>query len=82
MQYSLHSNRARLLRGVLRKFDKALEMQVKDFFKQIATSLRLLVTLRPYRQAARRQRGDEAKISFQHTRNFGLRSRPRSAPDM
>jgi len=56
--------------------------QVKDFFKQIVTFLKLRVTLKPYRQAVRRQRADEARISSPHIRHFGLRHRPRFARDM
>lgn len=37
---------------------------MKDFFKLIATTLRLRMTLRPYRLAARQQQEDEAKTSF------------------
>jgi hypothetical protein len=56
--------------------------QVKDFFKQIVTLFKLRVTLKPYRQAVRRQRADEARISSPHIRHFGLRHRPRFARDM
>jgi len=55
---------------------------VKDFFKQIVALFKLRVTLKLYRQAVRRQRADEARISSPHIRHFGLRHRPRFARDM
>jgi hypothetical protein len=43
--------------------------------KQIATSLKLLVTLGPYRLAEKRQRIFNATTSSPHIRHFGLKSR-------
>ena len=53
--------------------------QVKDFFKQIVTMLKLRVTLRPYRRAARQQRAIEARMSSRHIRHgiFFAINRPR-----
>jgi hypothetical protein len=72
---SRHGNKARLLRGSCVNSINRWKILVKAFFKQIGTSLKLLVTLRPYRLAARQQREDEAKTSSRHTRHFGLRPR-------
>ena len=87
MQYSPPSNRGMAIGHVCFAafFDKALEMQVKDFFNQIATSLRLLVTLRPYRLAARQQREDEANFPEQtafrpQVRRPFMRATKRSSP--
>jgi hypothetical protein len=55
-------------------------MILKDTWQLIGVVLKSLVILRPYRQAMKRQRADEAKTSSPHTRHFGLRRRQRSDP--
>ena len=55
---------------------------LKDFWQLIATSLKRRAILNRYRRVMKRQRADEAKISSPHIRHFGLKAKPRFAPDM
>jgi len=55
---------------------------LKDFLQLIATSLKRRAILNRYRRVVKRQRADEAKISSPHIRHFGLKAKPRFAPDM
>jgi hypothetical protein len=55
---------------------------VKVFSRQIGTMLKRLLILRRYKQAARQQRSAEAQMSPPHIRHFGLKAKPRFAPDM
>jgi hypothetical protein len=48
----------------------------------IAASLKRRAILNRYRRVVKRQRADEAKISSPHIRHFGLKAKPRFAPDM
>ena len=75
-------NKARLLGGCCAELARQWKTPVKDFYKLIVTSLKRRVTLRPYRQAVRRQHAAEAKTSDPHIRHFGLKAKRRFAPDM
>jgi len=55
---------------------------LKDFWQLIATSLKRRAILNRYRRVMKRQRADEAKISSPHIKHFGLKAKPRFAPDM
>ena len=55
---------------------------LKDFWQLIATSLKRRAILNRYRRVVKRQHADEAKISSPHIRHFGLKAKPRFAPDM
>jgi hypothetical protein len=54
----------------------------RDFLQLIATSHKRRTILNRYRRVVKRQRADEAKISSPHIRHFGLKAKPRFAPDM
>ena len=77
-----YGNKAHLLRGYFVNSINRWKTPVKDFFKLIVISLKRRVILRPYRQAVRRQHAGEAKTLSPHIRHFGLKARPRFAPDM
>jgi hypothetical protein len=66
-----HRDEPRLFWGACCVFDE-LKMTV---LKQIATSLKLLVTLGPYMRAVKRQRIINATTSSPQIRHFGLKSR-------
>jgi hypothetical protein len=55
---------------------------LKDFLQLIAASLKRRAILNRYRRVVKRQRADEAKISSPHISHFGLKAKPRFAPDM
>jgi hypothetical protein len=53
-----------------------------DLLQLIATSLKRRAILNRYRRVVKRQRADEANISSPHIMHFGLKAKPRFAPDM
>jgi hypothetical protein len=55
--------------------------QVKSSFKQTGITLKRRVVSRLYRQAAKQQQADEARMSSPHIRHFGLKPRRHSAAD-
>jgi hypothetical protein len=55
---------------------------LKHFLQLIAASLKRRAILNRYRRVVKRQRADEAKMSSPHIRHFGLKAKPRFAPDM
>jgi hypothetical protein len=62
--------------------DRAMENSSEGFLAVIATSLKRRAILNRYRRVVKRQRADEAKISSSHIRHYGLKAKPRLAPDM
>jgi len=52
---------------------------VKVFTKPVGITLKRRVISRLYRQAAKQQQADEARMSSPHIRHFGLKPRRHSA---
>ena len=55
-----------------------LENAVKVFTKPVGITLKRRVVSRLYRQAAKQQQADEARMSSPHIRHFGLKPRAHS----
>ena len=55
-----------------------LENAVKVFTKPVGMTLKRRVILRLYRQAAKQQQAEKARMSSPHIRHFGLKPRRHS----
>lgn len=75
-----HGNKACLLRGCGKSINRR-RMPVKDFSRLIGTLLRVRMTLKPFKRAAKRRNAGARRASSPHIRHFGLRPKQHSAAD-